>query len=143
MDLAKREAMTGLKIETVAYLDPKGSLSKRCKHKISKAELVRGYEIMVTSRYVDERMITLQRQGTITFALAAYGEEAAIVASTAALKGEDWIYPQYREVGAMWWRGMTIQDYMHHMFCNAKDPILGRQMPNHFGSRALNVVTVS
>jgi 2-oxoisovalerate dehydrogenase E1 component alpha subunit len=55
----------------------------------------------------------------------------------------DWLYPQYREVGALFYRGYSIENYIHHMFCNGKDIIKGRQMPNHFGDRALNVVTVS
>jgi pyruvate dehydrogenase E1 component alpha subunit len=53
------------------------------------------------------------------------------------------MYPQYREAGILFWRGFTIENYIHHMFGDAKDLIMGRQMPNHFGSRALNVVTVS
>jgi pyruvate dehydrogenase E1 component alpha subunit len=98
---------------------------------------------MLQARLVDERMITLQRQGIITFAMSALGEEACAVASAAALEQGDWMYPQYREAGILFWRGFSIQDYVHHMFGDAKDLILGRQMPNHFGSRALNVVTVS
>lgn len=98
---------------------------------------------MLKTRYVDERMVTLQRQGTITFAMSAFGEEACSVASAAALDIEDWMYPQYREAGIMFYRGFTIQQYVHHMFGDAEDLILGRQMPNHFGSRKLNVVTVS
>lgn len=128
---------------TISYLDEKGVLSRSCKHAIPEKTLVKGYETMCLTRYMDERMITLQRQGTITFAMSSRGEEACSVASAAALQLEDWMYPQYRESGAIFWRGFTAQQYIHHMFCNGLDIIQGRQMPNHFGSRELNVVTVS
>lgn len=101
------------------------------------------YQAMWKARLVDERMITLQRQGAISFAMSSLGEEACSVASAAALDGGDWLYPQYREVGCLFYRGYPIESYAHHMFCNGKDPIKGRQMPNHFGDRGLNIVTVS
>lgn len=129
--------------EPVCYLDKEGKLSPECKHQIPDEELIKGYRTMGIARLVDDRMITLQRQGIISFALSSLGEEAASVASAAALKPQDWIYPQYRENGAIFWRGFSIHDYLDHMFCNGRDLILGRQMPNHFGSRALNVVQVS
>ncbi len=130
-------------MKRICYLNVDGELSKECTHQIPDEELVRGYHIMLLTRQIDERMITLQRQGSISFAMSSYGEEGCVVASAAALKPQDWIYPQYREDGALFWRGYTPLQYVHHMFGNAKDSILGRQMPNHFGSRELNVVTVS
>lgn len=99
--------------------------------------------MMIQTRLVDERMIILQRQGTITFAMSSLGEEACAVGSAAALDTGDWMYPQYREAGILFWRGFSIENYVHHMFGDGKDLILGRQMPNHFGSRELNIVTVS
>ncbi len=130
-------------MKRVCYLDVNGSLSPDCMHKIPDADLVRGYEVMLLTRHIDERMVTLQRQGSISFAMSSYGEEGCVVASAAALQLEDWIYPQYREDGALFWRGYTPQQYIHHMFGDSQDSILGRQMPNHFGSRELNIVTVS
>ncbi|MDP1835122.1 MAG: thiamine pyrophosphate-dependent enzyme [Chlamydiales bacterium] len=130
-------------MEMLSYLDVNGNLSTNCQHTIPDDQLVRGYEVMLMTRHIDDRMITLQRQGAISFAMSSYGEEGCVVASAAALKLQDWLYPQYREDGIMFWRGATAQQYIHHMFCNGKDPILGRQMPNHFGSRELNIVTVS
>lgn len=127
----------------ISYLNSSGKLSKGCKHKISNTTLLKAYTTMQTCKQVDERMLILQRQGNITFSLSSRGEEACSVASAAALKLEDWIFPQYREVGAIFWRGLSIQQYLHHMFSNRKDPLLGKQMPNHFGSKELNVVTVS
>jgi 2-oxoisovalerate dehydrogenase E1 component alpha subunit len=127
----------------ISYLDEKGILSKACKRPIPDDILVKGYQTMVRTRHIDERMTILQRQGAITFAMSALGEEACAVASAAALEPEDWMYPQYREAGIIFWRGYTPQQFIHHMFCNAEDIILGHQMPNHFGSRELNVVTVS
>lgn len=126
----------------LSRLDEEGNLSPSG-NALSDEILLKGYQTMLTTRLVDERMIILQRQGTITFALSSLGEEACAVASSAALDLGDWIYPQYREAGVMFWRGFTIRQYVHQMFGDAKDIILGRQMPNHFGSRALNVVHVS
>lgn len=130
-------------IPTVSHLTTKGKLPPSYVPSITPETLLRGYRIMVLARHVDERMITLQRQGLITFALSALGEEACAVASAAALDKGDWMYPQYREAGIMFWRGFTPLQYVNHMFGNRDDLIYGRQMPNHFGSRELNVVTVS
>lgn len=130
-------------METISYLDLEGQLHPDCQCKITNDNLVKGYKIMMLTRLVDDRMITLQRQGIISFAISSLGEEACVVASAAALESQDWMYPQYRESGIMFWRGFTIEQYVHHMFGNSQDLILGRQMPNHFGSRALNIVTVS
>lgn len=131
------------RFETLTFLSPEGVLSPQCPIKISDDILVKGYKTMVVTRHIDERMITLQRQGSISFAMSSLGEEACAVASAAALDPADWMYPQYREYGIIFWRGFSIQDYVHHMFCNEKDLIKGRQMPNHFGSRQLNIVQVS
>lgn len=127
----------------ISYLNAEGELSPECNHQVPPEILVRGYKTMLLTRLVDERMIILQRQGAISFALTCFGEEACSVASAAALDLADWMYPQYREAGVMFWRGFTVKDYLHQMFGTGKDLILGRQMPNHFGSKALNVVPVS
>lgn len=126
----------------VGYLRSDGSLTRK-DLSLPQETLLKCYQTMVQTRLVDERMVTLQRQGMISFALTSFGEEAAAVGSAAALSLDDWMYPQYRELGCLFYRGYSIKDYVHHMFGDAKDSILGRQMPNHFGSRELNIVTVS
>ena len=132
-----------MKFKTLSYLNEEGQLNPLCTHIISQEDLIKGYKVMLTTRLVDDRMIKIQRQGLISFALSSLGEEACAVASAAALDSDDWMYPQYRELGIMFWRGFTIQQYIHHMFGDNLDLTKGRQMPNHFGSRDLNVVTVS
>lgn len=132
-----------MEFTTLSYLGEDGTLSPNCKTQIPNEILVRAYEIVCLTRHIDERMITLQRQGVISFALSSKGEEVCAVASAAALQKDDWMYPQYREAGTMFWRGATPLQYIHHMFGDALDPTLGRQMPNHFGDRKLNIVTVS
>lgn len=132
-----------MSIPTIAYLDENGNLVPNYSPSISIETILRAYRTMALTRHVDERMITLQRQGSITFAMSSLGEEACAVGSAAALITDDWMYPQYREAGIMFWRGFTVLQYIHNMFGNQDDLSLGRQMPNHFGSRAINVVTVS
>lgn len=132
-----------MKTELWQFLTPEGDLSPEYPLQLPDDLVVKAYKTMWTTRLFDERMITLQRQGAISFSLSSFGEEACAVGSAAALEMCDWMYPQYREAGVMFWRGFSIQAFMDHMFGNVNDLTLGRQMPNHFGSRELNVVTVS
>lgn len=46
-------------------------------------------------------------------------------------------------MGIFLWRGFTIANIADQLCGNAHDMGKGRQMPVHFGSRDLNIVTVS
>src|SRR5258708_20218082 len=70
--------------------------------------LLRLYREMVRLRTVDERMMTLQRQGRVGFYGACTGQEAATLASAIALLPSDWIFPALREGGAMLLRGFPL-----------------------------------
>lgn len=128
---------------TVSYLSDEGELSSAFPEEIDGEKLLYCYRTMCLTRHLDEKMIILQRQGVITFSLASRGEEAAAVASALALEIQDWMYPQYREAGIAFFRGMSVETFINQMFGNSKDLGKGRQMPNHFGARELNIVTVS
>jgi 2-oxoisovalerate dehydrogenase E1 component alpha subunit len=105
--------------------------------------VVRIYEAMLRARLIDERMLGLQRQGRVGFHVGFRGEEAAVIAAAAALRSSDWIFPCYRELGALLWRGFPLQTYLDNMFGNAEDKVHGRQMPDHFTSKALRYASVS
>jgi 2-oxoisovalerate dehydrogenase E1 component alpha subunit len=99
-------------------------------------ELVRKiYQGMLRTRLIDIRLTKLQRQGRIGFHVGAEGEEAAIIASAAAMRAQDWLFPCYREAGAALYRGYPLQTYLDNMYGNANDVVKGRQMPDHITSR--------
>ena len=130
-------------MQTIKYLDETGNLDSSYPLSIPSDIVVKSYEAMLKTRLVEERMVILQRQGAISFAMTSLGEEACAVGSAAALEISDWMYPQYREAGILFFRGFSIENFVHQMFGDAHDLILGRQMPNHFGERRLNIVQVS
>jgi len=104
---------------------------------------VKVYKTFVFHRVLDERMVASQRQGRLSFYMAALGEEAASVGGAAGLKPQDMIMSQYREQGALMFRGFSLENFMNQMFSNEKDLGKGRQMPIHYGSNELNYMTVS
>jgi 2-oxoisovalerate dehydrogenase E1 component alpha subunit len=111
--------------------------------KLSKQQALKIFQSMTFTRVLDDRMVGAQRQGRISFYLASKGEEAAIVASAAALSNEDMIMSQYREQGTLVYRGYTTDQFMNQMFSNELDPNKGRQMPIHYGDKKLNFMTIS
>ena len=111
--------------------------------KLDQAAAIKIYQDLVFTRVLDERMVNAQRQGRIPFYLASLGEEAASVGSAAALQPQDMIFAQYREQGALRVRGFSAEQFMDQCFSNERDLGKGRQMPIHYGSKALNYMTIS
>jgi pyruvate dehydrogenase E1 component alpha subunit len=65
------------------------------------------YELMVVTRDLDGEFINLQRQGELALFASCRGQEAAQIGAAACLRKTDWLFPQYREIGAFLLRGIT------------------------------------
>lgn len=128
--------------DLLQIMDENGLVNHLDPH-IPEADLVKLYRTMVQVRLVDERGQMLQRQGRIAFYISSRGEEATHVGSCYALESQDWIFPQYREPGAAFLRGFSIQRFMDQLFGNCDDGTKGRQMPNHYGDPDINYVQIS
>ncbi|UTA47131.1 thiamine pyrophosphate-dependent dehydrogenase E1 component subunit alpha [Simiduia sp. 21SJ11W-1] len=133
-----------LPIPTLSLLKADGTLHTGAKApKLSKETALRIYDTMLFIRVLDERMVGAQRQGRLSFYMTCTGEEAAVIGSAAAFEDKDMIMGQYREHGALRYRGFSTEQFMHQMLSNSKDLGKGRQMPIHYGSNALNYMTIS
>jgi pyruvate dehydrogenase E1 component alpha subunit len=121
--------------EVLSVLDDQGRAEPSRDPRLDVAFVRKIYEGMLRTRLIDVRLTKLQRQGRIGFHVGAEGEEAAIVASAAAMRAQDWLFPCYREVGAALFRGFPLQAYIDNMYGNANDVVKGRQMPDHITSR--------
>jgi pyruvate dehydrogenase E1 component alpha subunit/2-oxoisovalerate dehydrogenase E1 component alpha subunit len=106
-------------------------------------QLLEVYRAMTLIRTLDERMMTLQRQGRIGFYGACTGQEAACIGSAYALRKSDWIFPALREGAAMLLRGFPLVPYLAQVFGNSGDLTKGRQMPSHQAARRVNQVSWS
>ncbi len=129
--------------ELLQILGLDGSYDEKAEPKLSEKELKKLYRHMVLTRMLDTRAMALQRQGRIGFFVPSQGEEAVQVGSGFALEPEDWIVPAYREQGVALLRGFPLKTLMSQLYGNKEDLLKGRQMPNHFGNRAINFVTPS
>ncbi|KAI5922842.1 thiamine diphosphate-binding protein [Camillea tinctor] len=110
---------------------------------ISNEEVVKLYRNMLTISIMDLIMFDAQRQGRLSFYMVSAGEEAISIGSASILDPQDVIFCQYREQGVFTQRGFTLSDFMNQLFANKKDYSRGRNMPVHYGSRDLNIHTIS
>ena len=106
-------------------------------------------------------MFEAQRQGRLSFYMVfpppsilkapislildqvSAGEEGIAIGSASVLSPGDVIFCQYRETGVYMQRGFTLDQFMNQLFSNSKDLGLGRNMPVHYGSKELNIHTIS
>ncbi|RPA86252.1 hypothetical protein BJ508DRAFT_411433 [Ascobolus immersus RN42] len=105
--------------------------------------MLKMYTAMVKTSIMDMIMYDSQRQGRISFYMVSSGEEGVAVGSAAALNPEDVIFSQYREQGALMYRGFRLDEFMNQMFGNRLDYGKGRNMPIHYMSERLNVHSIS
>ena len=103
--------------------------------------LLHVFRSMVLARKLDEKMLTLLKQGRGFFHIGTSGHEAAQLGiALHARKGYDWTSSYYRDMTYCMALGITTRDALLSHFSKADDITSGgRQMPEHFASPELRM----
>lgn len=120
-----------------------GSLPRHSSNaELSKEQLLFAYKTMIRARLIDEKEMNLLKHGKILFHISGPGHEAIQTAAAMAMKPKyDWAYPYYRDLAFTLAYGSTTKEIFCENMHRIEGPSShGRQMPSHYGNKALRIV---
>lgn len=108
-------------------------------------DYIQAYKLMLTSRVLDKKMMNMLKQGKSYFHIGAMGHEAIQVAAGLEMQvGQDWLFPYYRDQALCLSLGMSPKECLMGFLGRKDDPSSGgRQMPQHYGHKLLNIPSSS
>ncbi|TDM14969.1 pyruvate dehydrogenase (acetyl-transferring) E1 component subunit alpha [Macrococcus bovicus] len=125
------------KFEVVQVLDLDGNVvNDAYMPDLTDEQLVELMERMVWTRVLDQRSISLNRQGRLGFYAPTAGQEASQLASQYALEKEDWILPGYRDVPQLIWHGLPLTK----AFLWSRGHFTGSQFPEGMNALAPQII---
>ena len=112
---------------------------------LTKNKIIHIYKSMLLTRFTDDRIDTLIKQGKAAFLISGSGHEAIQVALAMAMEaGKDWFFTYYRDNAIATALGITPEMIFQHIMGRATDPFTGgRQMAMHLGSADLRMPVAS
>lgn len=102
--------------------------------------LIRLYREMLYARLIEEKMLSLLRQGKVSKWFSGIGQEAIAVGATLALRETDYIFPLHRNLGVFTSRGMPLRKLFAQWQGKASGFTKGRERSFHFGAPEYRVI---
>ncbi|MDF2902999.1 MAG: pyruvate dehydrogenase component subunit alpha [Bacillus sp. (in: firmicutes)] len=109
LDIKKQFEIVEEQFQTLQILNEEGQVvNESAMPELSDEQLQELMSRMVYTRILDQRSISLNRQGRLGFYAPTAGQEASQLASQFALEKEDFILPGYRDVPQLIWHGLPL-----------------------------------
>ena len=126
LDVKEQFQAIEAQFQTFQILNEQGEVvNESAMPNLSDEELQELMRRMVYTRILDQRSISLNRQGRLGFYAPTAGQEASQFASHFALEKEDFILPGYRDVPQIVWHGLPL----YQAFLFSRGHFKGNQIP--------------
>ncbi len=127
LDVKKTLEVVEEQFQTLQILNEEGQVvNEAAMPDLSDEQLQELMRRMVYTRILDQRSISLNRQGRLGFYAPTAGQEASQLASQFALEKEDFILPGYRDVPQIVWHGLPL----YQAFLWSRGHFAGGQIPD-------------
>jgi pyruvate dehydrogenase E1 component alpha subunit len=120
-----------------------GEFDPKVEPDLSHEDLLKMHRYMLTVRKLNEKGMSLQRQGRIGFFMESTGQEACQIGMSYTLSAGDWAFPSYRDPGTCLVRGVPMSALWDQIMGNSAGEGKGRQMPVHWGFSKWKIVSLS
>ncbi len=108
--------------------------------KLSNTELLDIYEHLLRPRLIEEKMLSMLRQGRISKWFSGIGQEAVAVGAALAMHPDEYILPMHRNLGTFTSRGIPMARLFSQFQGRANGFTKGRDRSFHFGTQEYRIV---